>query len=156
MLLEDDVNLIQLFYVVTETIYRAMAFHRVVFCLKDGGRRQYMAKLGFGAGIEDFLQYFRFPISYSRDVFHAALKNGVDLHISDTKDPRIVGDIPGWYKKISSTGSFILFPLVVNQKPLGLIYADHPLPKGMNLRGERLNLLKALRNQMALAIRTRM
>ena len=156
MLLEDDVNLIQLFNVVTETIYRAMAFHRVVFCLKDGGRRQYMAKLGFGAGIEDFLQYFRFPIPYSRDVFHAALKNGVDLHISDTKDPRIVGDIPGWYKKISSTGSFILFPLVVNKKPLGLIYADHPLPKGMNLRGERLNLLKALRNQMVLAIRTRM
>jgi len=156
MLLDDDLNLIQLFNVVTETIYRAMAFHRVVFCLKDASRRQYVAKLGFGADIEDFTRGFRFPVPYSRNVFHAALKNNVDLYISDTKDPKIAGDIPGWYKKISSTGSFILFPLVVSQKPLGLVYADHPLPQGMNLRGDRLNLLKALRNQVVLAFRTRM
>jgi GAF domain-containing protein len=87
-------------------------------------------------------------------VFHAALKNGVDLHVSDTLDPKIQGDIPAWYRKISSAGSFLIFPLMVAGKPLGLIYADHPMPNGVGISEGELNLLKALRNQIVLAFRS--
>ncbi|MCP3867184.1 MAG: HDOD domain-containing protein [Gammaproteobacteria bacterium] len=156
MLLDEKVNLIQLFNVVIETVYRAMAFHRVVLCLQDVGRKQYLGRLGLGAGIEDFVASFRFPSQFKKDVFHAALKNDVDLYISETRDPRIASDLPGWYRKISDTGSFIIFPLVVNRKALGLIYADHPRAHGMDIPGRQLNLLKALRNQVVLAFRTRM
>jgi serine/threonine protein kinase len=155
LLLDEEVNLSQLFNVVLESIYRGMAFQRVLLCLQDVGRQEVAARLGFGVEDERFMAGFRFPVRYSRNVFHAALKNGVDLHVSDTLDPKIQGDIPAWYRKISRAGSFLIFPLMMAGKPLGLIYADHPMPNGVGISEGELNLLKALRNQIVLAFHSR-
>jgi len=155
MLLEEKCNLNQLFNVVLETIYRAMAFEHVLLGLHDVGRKRYVARLGFGSEIESFMAGFSFPDRYSANVFHAALKNGVDLYIEDTQATKIRSGIPEWYRGLTRAGSFLLFPLVVNGRPLGLIYADHPQPKGLDLSGGQLNLLKALRNQVILAFRAK-
>ncbi len=155
MLLDETGNLSQIFNVVLETIYRAMAFQRVLLGLQDVNRNQFTARLGFGADIERFMEHFRFPCRYSPNVFHVAMKRGVDLYIEDTNDRKIRDDIPGWYRNISHAGSFILFPLMVNRRALGLIYADHPHARGMQLSGSQLNLLKALRNQIVLGFRSR-
>ena len=156
MLLDDEVNLSELFNVVLETVYRAMAFSRVLLCLQDMTHKNYSAKLGFGKDIEQLIPVFHFPRSYNPDVFHAALKNGVDLYIANTHDQRISADIPAWYKSISKAGSFAVFPLVIKQSPIGLIYADHIQPKGVVLEGKSLNLIKALRNQVVLALKSRL
>jgi hypothetical protein len=87
------------------------------------------------------------------DVFHGALKNAVDVYIANTHDKKIQGDIPDWYKEISKAGSFLLFPLVVNKHPVGLIYADHARSDGLDIDMKKLNLLKSLRNQIVLAVR---
>ncbi|MCU7906413.1 MAG: GAF domain-containing protein [Candidatus Thiodiazotropha sp. (ex Epidulcina cf. delphinae)] len=63
-------------------------------------------------------------------------------------------DIPSWYKQISNAGSFLLFPLVINKRPVGLIYADHSNPHGVEIDKKRLNLLKSLRNQIVLAVKS--
>lgn len=154
LMLGEKIDLNQLFNVVLETIYRAMAFQRVVLCLQDANRREYVARLGFGAGIDEFMAAFRFSAQAGSDVFHAALKNGVDLYIADSREQKILESIPAWYRKISKAGSFLLFPLVVEQRPLGLIYSDHPNPRGMELSSGQLDALKALRNQMVLGIRS--
>ena len=155
MLLEENCNINQLFNVVLETVYRAMAFEHILLSLHDVGRKRYVARLGFGSEIESFMAGFSFPDRYSANVFHAALKNGVDLYIEDTGAAKIRSGIPEWYRRLTRAGSFLLFPLVVSGKPLGLIYADHPQPKGLGLSGGQLNLLKALRNQVILAFRAR-
>lgn len=156
MLLDDTTNIVQVFNVVLETIYRALAFNRVVLCLQDRSKQEIKAKLGFGNDIDNFMAGFHFSRQYSSDVFHAALKNGVDLAISNTADAKIKDNLPEWYKKISNAGSFLIFPLVVKQRPLGLIYADHPQPGGIVLTAKQLNLIKTLRNQLILAFRSRM
>ena len=155
MLLDDGVGLTQVFNVVLESLYRALAFQRVLLVLRDVNTRSYMARLGFGAGIDEFMHGFCFPGRYSNDVFHAVLKNNVDLHIADVRDHKVQEQIPDWYKALVPAGSFLLFPLVVNGRPLGLIYADHPTPRGISLGSGQLNLLKALRNQVVLAFRAR-
>ena len=155
MLLEERSNLSQIFNVVLETIYRAMAFQHVVLCLQDMKQAQYIARLGFGEDIEEFMRGFVFSSRYSPTVFHAALKNGVDLYIEDSKAGKIRDNIPEWYWKFASAGSFILLPLTMGQRAIGIIYADHPRAKGMNLSGKQLNLMKALRNQIVLAFRAR-
>ena len=53
------------------------------------------------------------------------------MYIADSREQKILESIPAWYRKISKAGSFLLFPLVVEQRPLGLIYSDHPNPRGM-------------------------
>lgn len=154
MLLEEKIDLNQLFNVVLETVYRAMAFQRVLLCLQDASKREFSARLGFGSDIDEFMAGFRFSNQFSADVFHAALKNGVDLYIADTREPKILGNIPQWYTAISKAGSFLLFPLVVDRRPLGMIYSDHPSSRGMELSGGQLDLLKALRNQLVLAVKS--
>ncbi|MCB1759815.1 MAG: HDOD domain-containing protein [Gammaproteobacteria bacterium] len=155
MMLDEKCNVSQIFNVVLETIYRAMAYQHVVLCLQDVKSQSYAARLGFGEEIESFMQEFKFPSRYSNTVFHVALKNGVDLYIEDCKAQKIQDNIPEWYTAISHAGSFILLPLLVNQRALGMIYADHPKRRGVDLSGKQLNLLKALRNQLVLAFRAR-
>ncbi len=155
MLLEDEANLSQIFNVVIETIYRAFAYKHVILALQDRNRNEYCAKMGFGAGVEKLIQNFHFPIAFSSNVFHAAIQNDVDLYIEDASSKKIRSNIPEWHKKIMKAGSFFIFPLAVNQRPLGLIYADHSKPSGVSLSKKQLNLVKALRNQLILAIKSR-
>jgi GAF domain-containing protein len=155
MLLEDEANLSQIFNVVIETIYRAFAYEHVILALHDRNKKEYCAKMGFGANIEKLIGQFRFPAKFSPNVFHAAINNDADLYIEDASDKKIRGNIPEWHKQILRSGSFFIFPLVVNQRPLGLIYADHTKPHGVSLSKKELNLVKALRNQLILAIKSR-
>ncbi|MGD9171402.1 MAG: HDOD domain-containing protein [Candidatus Thiodiazotropha sp.] len=143
----------EIFNVVLETMYRSVGFQRVVLALLDRKRGEMVGRLGFGSDVDDFIKLFHFPAAYEVDVFHGALKNAVDVYIADSTDRKIQGNIPEWYKKISNAGSFLLFPLVVNKRALGLIYADHSSPHGVEIDKKKLNLLKSLRNQIVLAVR---
>ncbi|MEW8506111.1 MAG: HDOD domain-containing protein [Candidatus Thiodiazotropha sp.] len=144
----------EIFNVVLETMYRAIGFQRVILALLDRKRGEMVGRLGFGSSADEFVQRFHFPTAYSVDVFHGALKNAVDVYIADTTEKKIQADIPDWYKSISSAGSFLLFPLVVNNRAVGLIYADHTNPRGVEIDKKRLNLLKSLRNQIVLAVKS--
>ncbi len=155
-LLLNHPNLPQLCNMVLETMYRAMAFHRVILCLKDQTGRNIVTKIGFGADVERYLKGFTFPTAWQPDVFHAVLKKGADLYIADTADPRIRSDLPEWYLRMSDAGSFVVFSLKVRDRPLGIIYADHPEADGVKINAKTLNLLKTLRNQIVLAFRDRM
>lgn len=148
-------NISQLCNIVLETMYRALAFRRVLLCLRDPSGREMLGKLGFGTGVDAFLKRFRFPLAWRVDVFHAALKNSVDVYISNTSDAKIQADLPDWFKTLSDAGSFVLFPLVVKGNPVGLIYCDHPDPDGLHMTSKTLSLLKAMRNQLLLGIRER-
>ncbi len=155
MLLEEQANLSQIFNVVIETIYRAFSYDHVILALQDRTKKEYCAKMGFGTDIDKLLSNFHFPIAFSSNVFHAAIQNDVDLHIENATDKKIRENIPEWYKKNLKAGSFFIFPLAVNQRPLGLIYADHAKPNGVRLSSKQLNLVKTLRNQIILAIKSR-
>ncbi|MEW8586488.1 MAG: HDOD domain-containing protein, partial [Candidatus Thiodiazotropha sp.] len=143
----------EIFNVVLETMYRAIGFQRVILALLDRKRGEMAGRLGFGSSADEFAQSFRFPTAYNVDVFHGAMKNAVDVYIADTTEQKIQADIPDWYKQISSAGSFLLFPLVINNRAVGLIYADHANPHGVEIDKKRLNLLKSLRNQIVLAVK---
>ena len=153
-LLMEEHSVSEIFNVVLETMYRSMGFQRVVLALLNRNTQEMKGRIGFGEDAEQFVESFRFPAKYSVDVFHGALKNAVDVYIANTKEGKIQSDIPGWYKRISSAGSFLVFPLVINGKALGLIYADHALPNGLDIDKKKLNLLKSLRNQIVLAVRS--
>jgi eukaryotic-like serine/threonine-protein kinase len=143
----------EVFSVVLETMYRAIGFQRVVLALVDSRTGDVFARASFGDAGDAFMRRFRFPSAYSADIFHGALKNVVDIYVADCTSEKIQSDIPEWYRKLSHAGSFMVFPLVINNRPVGLIYADHARPRGLNIDKKRLDLLKALRNQILLALK---
>jgi HD-like signal output (HDOD) protein len=140
---------------ILEIMYRGLKFNRVFICIKHTREPVMVGRFGFGAGSDKITHQFRFPVGRFPDVFNLALSNGADIIINDVNDPRIKSRIPGWYRSLVSAGTFLLFPLVINGIPIGIIYADRESAGDINIPAHQLSLLKTLRNQAILAIQKR-
>lgn len=151
--LVGDFRLNDILRIILETMYRAMGFKRVVLCIRDAKSGSMQGRFGFGPEAGEVAKAFRFPLSFTPDVFHAATSKGVDILISDISDPKIADRIPDWYRKAVPAQSFVLFPLNIKGSPVALIYADRDEPGGIAIPEKELSLLRTLRNQAVLAIK---
>jgi serine/threonine protein kinase len=150
----EDFSLSDTLRVILETMYRAMGFKRVILCLKDARMDQMVGRFGFGPDTTDMVKLFRFPLGFSSDVFHLATSKAVDILINDIDDPKIADKIPAWYRGTIPARTFILFPLNIKGKPVALIYCDKDKAGSVVISEKELQLLKTLRNQAVLAIKS--
>jgi len=151
--LVDGFKLNDILRIILETMYRAMGFKRVVLCIRDAKAGCMQGRFGFGPNANEVAKAFRFPLSFTPDIFHAATSKGVDILISDINDPKIAARVPDWYRKAVPAHSFVLFPLNIKGNPVALIYADRDEPGGISIPENELSLLRTLRNQAILAIK---
>ncbi|HEX6736586.1 MAG TPA: GAF domain-containing protein, partial [Azonexus sp.] len=151
--LVDGYKLNDILRIILETMYRAMGFKRVVLCIRDAKSGAMQGRFGFGPEANEVARAFRFPLTFTPDIFHAATSKGVDILISDINDPKIATRIPAWYRKAVPAHSFVLFPLNIKGNPVALIYADRDEPGGISIPEKELSLLRTLRNQAILAIK---
>ena len=143
----------QVFNTVLETLYRGLKFRRVILCLSKGGA--YTARLGFGDEIKEMLANFKVTLDGQRNIFSVSLKKGVDVYIADVNLEKTRNDMPKWFYEKTNAGSFVLFPLVLKDRPIGFIYGEYARPNELKLETKVFNLIKSLRNQMILALRTK-
>jgi len=151
--LVDGFKLNDILRIILETMYRAMGFKRVVLCIRDAKAGVMQGRFGFGPEANEVAKAFRFPLSFTPDIFHVATSKGVDILISDINDPKIAERIPEWYRKAVPAHSFVLFPLNIKGNPVALIYADRDESGGIEIPEKELSLLRTLRNQAILAIK---
>jgi len=149
----DGFQLNDILRIILETMYRAMGFRRVVLCIRDAKAGVMQGRFGFGPDTNEVARSFRFPLSFTPDIFHVATSKGLDILISDIDDPKIAPRIPEWYRKAVPAHSFVLFPLNIKNNPVALIYADRDEPGGIVIPEKELQLLRTLRNQAILAIK---
>ncbi|MDJ0738410.1 MAG: HDOD domain-containing protein [Gammaproteobacteria bacterium] len=154
-MLAESVGLGQIAQVVLESIYRAFDLRRIALCLRDPVRHCYAGRMGFGDNIDGYLKALRFDERYRHDVFHVALKQQTDVHIADLALAGRGQGIPTWYGTLCPSGALLFLPLIVQNKPVGCIVAEHALADGLQLEKGALRLVRALRNQLALAIQLR-
>jgi serine/threonine protein kinase len=139
--------------IIIETIYTGIGSDHVVFALRDPKSARMAGRFGLGDGIDALIGQFQFSLDYTPDVFHVALQRNTDILISDTNDPKIASRIPDWYRRAFSAGCFVLFPIVVKDRPFGMIYADVAKANSIAIEEDELKLLRTLRNQAVLAMR---
>jgi hypothetical protein len=151
--LVGDYALGDILRIIIETMYRGIGFQHVLLCIKDARNNSMTAKFGFGPDIDEVIRRFRFPLGGKKDIFDVALSRGADILISDIRDPKIRGHIPEWFGKTAAAETFILFPLVIKNAPVGLIYADKARAGELVIPENVLSMLRALRNQAVLAIK---
>jgi serine/threonine protein kinase len=151
--LTGEYSINQIMQMILETIYRALGGARVVLCLKDGQTASIRARFGYGEGVENIVDKFSIPLKSQSDVFHVAFKNNVDIRIENTRDEKIRDKIPAWYHDNIAARSFTIFPIIIKQAPVGLIYIDSAQAEAINITDSQLSLLKTLRNQAILAIK---
>jgi HD-like signal output (HDOD) protein len=140
---------------ILETMYRALNFHRIIFCLRDPKQDALTGRFGLGDGVEGVVRSFSVPMSgvTTPNLFTAICLKGADTLISDTSDPRLANRLPDWYRKSFNAPTFLILPLLIKGKAFGLIYADMAKQGGLRLDEKELALLRTLRNQGVMAFR---
>ena len=136
---------------VMETIYSSFKFHRVMFCFINKGKTSISARFGFGPNIEEIINRFSIP-NGGDDIFNLSLKEAKDLTIEDTKSEDSKTLIPEWYRKKFAKKSLLVYPIIVKNIPIGLVYIDSIAPVSV-ADESKLGPIKTLRNQIVLAIR---
>jgi len=152
-LIDDAISINDILRMILEAMYTGMSFEHVVLCIKDGRQNRMCGKFGFGEQVQSLIKAFDFSLAAQPDVFLVALQNNADILITDIDDPKIATRIPAWYRQHVAAHTFVLFPIIVKGKPIGLIYADRAQPGDITIPEKELSLLKSLRNQAVLAIR---
>jgi serine/threonine protein kinase len=150
----EDFKLTDVLRMILETMYRAMGFDRIIFCMRDAKTETVVGRFGLGEGVETFVKGFKVPLKAATpDLFGVVCIKGVDSMISDASDPRIVARLPAWYLGSLNAPAFLVLPLQVKGAPFGLIYADKTRKGALELDDKELALLRTLRNQAVMAFK---
>ncbi len=150
----EDFKLSDVLRMVLETMYRALSFDRIIFCMRDPKTDMMTGRFGLGQGVESLAKVFRSHLKApTPDLFTVVCIKGADTMISDVTDPRILQRLPDWYHKSLNAPTFLLLPLQIKGAPFGLIYADKLQKGALNLDEKELALLRTLRNQAVMAFK---
>ena len=148
-----DFNLNDLLQMVLETMHRGMGFNRTLIMIRNNQLGSMVARFGLGADIDEMIPRFRFSLKFIPDVFHLAIEKGLDVSIEDIRAINMIDKIPDWYRETVNAPCFILLPLMLNNKAIGLFYADMLEANSLDMSQQQLSLLRTLRNQAVLAIK---
>jgi serine/threonine protein kinase len=154
-----EFNLNDVLRMVLETMYRALCFQCVVFCLRDPGTETLTGRFGLGAGSAELARRFRVPLraaaapATSADLFAAVCQKGADTLINDARAANIATRLPVWYRQHVDAGTFLLLPMQLKGAPFALIYADKHASDDICIDDKELALLRTLRNQAVMAFR---
>lgn len=151
----EDFNLSDVLRMILEAMYRALAFQRIIFCMREPKTDILKGRFGLGLGVESVVKSFQVPLSGAAvpDLFATICNKGADTLISDASDPRLVERLPDWYHKLFHAPTFLILPLTIKGKPFGLIYADKAEKGGLRVDEKELALLRTLRNQAIMAFK---
>lgn len=150
----EDFHLSDVLRMILETMFRAMNFQRIIFCMRDPKTDALTGRFGLGEDIEKMVQSFDVPLkSATKNLFTAVCLKGADTMISDATEPHIANHLPQWYRQQVNAPTFLLLPLLIKGKPLGLIYADKNVKGGLKLDEKELAMLRTLRNQAVMAFK---
>jgi hypothetical protein len=142
---------------ILETMWRALAFRRVLFCLRDPKTGELVGRFGLGEGADKLAPAMRVALRFAPgsapDLFGAVCLKGADTLIADAGAAPIATRLPAWYRQSIDAPTFLLLPLAMKGAPFGLIYADRARAGAIEIGEKELSLLRTLRNQALMAFR---
>jgi hypothetical protein len=138
---------------ILETMFRALGFRRIVFCLRDPKTQTLTGRFGLGEDAERVAANFKVPLTSATDLFTAVCVKGADTLIKDATVANIGARLPAWYREHVNAPAFLLLPMQLKGAPFALIYADKAQPGGIELGEKELSLLRTLRNQAVMAFK---
>jgi hypothetical protein len=89
------------------------------------------------------------------DLFAEAVRRGSDLQIQNARDPKIAARLPPYFTAaFPRTASFIVLPIVSGDSPIACILVGRDVPEMGPISSEDISLLRAVRGQIILAMKT--
>lgn len=152
----DEFKLSDVLRMILETMFRALDFHRIVFCMRDAKGEVLTGRFGLGIGVEGVVKKFRVPMGNSagvQDLFATICAKGADTLITDASAIRIAERLPDWYRKAVDAPTFLVLPLLLKGHAFGMVYADKAEKGSLVVDEKELAMLRTLRNQAVMAFR---
>jgi serine/threonine protein kinase len=150
----EDFKLADVLRMILETMYRALAFDRIIFCMRDAKAETLTGRFGLGKGVELHVKDFKVALKAATpDLFALVCIKAIDTMISDASELRVSQRLPPWYTKTLNAPTFLLLPVQIKGAPFGLIYADKTRHGSLELDQKELALLRTLRNQAVMAFK---
>ena len=136
-----------------EILLNSLGFQFVTASLKDPKTEKYVARTSLGQDWYKKQKNFCFSSRESVDLFHLALKNNADLMIGETGSQKIHRLRPDWHlTHFPDAKSLMILPLIVNGKPIGLIYAERNCEAPEGVPPDETALIKAMKKQLIAAM----
>jgi HD-like signal output (HDOD) protein len=156
MMAGGKVRVNDLMLLALETLYSSLGFRFATVCLKDAQTGQFRARIAMGHNGAERKATFVFSPSSSHDLFSLALEQDVDLMIFDATVPKVRDLLPQWHRSLlPDSRSFMVLPLVVNKRQIGLFYADRDVPAPEGMPPDETALVKTLKAQVLAALNVR-
>jgi len=132
-----------------EILQGSLGFQFITASLKDAKTERYSARISLGQDWHKKQNNFNFPSKDAVDLFHLALKNNADLMIGETGSTKIHHLRPEWHlTHFAEVKSLMILPLIVNTKPIGLIYADRNCEAPEGVPPDETSLIKTMKAQL--------
>ena len=138
-----------------ECLHTGFGYTRSILFLRDAGTPRMRARVWCGDVTNAQASQLQIDIGMSGDLFAAAIRRGSDLQIKNTLDPKIAQRVPPYFTKACPrTASFVVLPIVSEDSPIACIVVGRDVPETEPISAEDISLLRAVRGQIILAMKT--
>lgn len=149
-LLEAGTNINELVKIALEGMHRGLAFDRAAFCLISPNRKTLMPKATVNKYSEQLMNVLKISIDPA-SVFGNVILNNQTVWAPEGLDPSESLLLPTTITKFIGDTEFILAPIQVKNKPIGLFYVDRGVRK-VSISQSEFESLKHLVFQVKLAL----
>ena len=140
---------------ILETMFRALGFRRMVFCLREARTDQLTGRFGLGEGSEAVVRAHEGAAERARRFVHGRVPAGRRHPHQRCHGAPHQCALALVVRGRRQRPSFLLLPLQMKGQPFALIYADQAVPGGIVVDDKALGLLRTLRNQAVMAFARR-
>jgi len=138
-----------------ECVHTGFGYARSILYLRDAGTPRMRARVWCGDVTNSQAAQLEIDINAPGDLFSAAIRRGSDLQIQSALDPKIAQRVPRYFTKACPrTASFIVLPIVSEDSPIACILVGRDVPEPEPISAEDISLLRAVRSQIILAMKT--
>jgi len=138
-----------------ECLHTGFGYARSILLLRDVGTPKMRARMWCGAITQAQANLLEIDIDSPGDLFAAAIRRGSDLQIQNALAPTVAQRLPLYFTKACpQTTSFIVLPIVSENSPIACILVGRDVPEPEPISPEDIRLLRTVRGQIILAMKT--
>src|ERR1700680_772250 len=138
-----------------ECLHTGFGYSRSILLLREAGTPRIHARLWCGDVTKAQASHLEIDIGTPGDLFSEAVRRGSDLQIQNARDPKIAARLPPYFTAaFPRIASFIVLPIVSGDSPIACILVGRDVPETGPISSEDISLLRAVRGQIILAMKT--
>ncbi|WP_299180954.1 HDOD domain-containing protein [uncultured Neptuniibacter sp.] len=142
----------EVFKLVVEAVRHCAGFDRSLLCLLDRTRKKLSVKMIEGDETDSLQNYFeRQKNGKADDLFFRVLEKQVTLMVNDLDEDGWKKRLPPEYVRKAGAQGFVLIPLVMGKRVIGMLYADRSAGNGA-VTEEDFNTFNRFATQTRLAL----